>query len=215
MASKGGDFGIFGDEEVTSSSKGKAYGAELLVRTRTNKGLNLIAAYTYVRSEFTDWEDKYVASTWDSRHLFTFTGNKSLGKNWDLGVKWRFVGGLPYTPYDRNKSELVLAWDAQNRQYLDYSQFNTQRLDSFHQLDLRIDKTWYLKNMTLGFYIDIQNLYNQQAQQAPELIQVLNENNDPIIVNPGAPIEEQRYALKELNNTSGTVLPTVGLMIEF
>ncbi|MBK3515803.1 TonB-dependent receptor [Carboxylicivirga marina] len=215
MASKGGDFGIFGDEEVTSTSKGKAWGAELLVRTRTNNGFNMIAAYTYVRSEFTDWQDKYVPSSWDSKHLFTFTGNKSFGKNWDVGVKWRFVGGLPYTPYDFEKSSLVQAWDAQNRQYLDYSQFNTQRLASFHQLDIRVDKTWYFKKMTLGVYLDIQNLYNQQAEQAPELIQVLDDNNQPIIINPGAPIEEQRYELKELNSTSGTVLPTIGLMIEF
>lgn len=215
MASKGGDFGIFGDEEVTSTSKGKAYGAELLVRTRTANGFNMIAAYTYVRSEFTGWNGEYVPSSWDSRHLFTFTGNKTLGKNWDLGVKWRFVGGLPYTPYDYNKSSLVLAWDARNRQYLDYSKFNTQRLASFHQLDVRVDKTWYLKKMTLGFYIDIQNLYNQQAQQAPELIQELDANSQPIIENPGAPIDEQRYRLKEINSTSGTVLPTIGLMIEF
>ncbi len=215
IASKGGDFGVFGDEEVLPTSKGKAYGAELLVRTRTQKGVSLIAAYTYVRSEFTNWEDAYIPSSWDSRHLFTFTGNKQLGKNWDLGVKWRFVGGLPYTPYDYDKSSLVLAWDAQNRQYLDYSQFNTLRLDSFHQLDLRVDKTWYLRKMSIGFYIDIQNVYNQEAESPPELIQVLDDNGMPIIENPGAPIEEQRYRLKELSTTSGTVLPTIGLMIEF
>ncbi|MBS2211161.1 TonB-dependent receptor [Carboxylicivirga mesophila] len=215
MASKGGDFGIFGDEEVTSTSKGKSYGAELLFRTRTDKGFSMIGAYTFVRSEFTDWKNDYVPSSWDSRHILTFTGNKDVGKNWNIGVKWRFVGGLPYTPYDYDKSSLVLAWDAQNRQYLDYSQFNTQRLDNFHQLDLRIDKTWYLKNMTLGFYIDIQNLYNQKANQPPELIQELDDSGMPIIENPGVPIEEQRYRLKEIITTSGTVLPTIGLMIEF
>ncbi|WP_430809740.1 MULTISPECIES: TonB-dependent receptor [unclassified Carboxylicivirga] len=215
MASKGGDFGVFGDEAVSSTSKGKAYGAELLVRTRTNKGLNIIAAYTYVRSEFTDGKDNYVPSSWDSRHIFTFTGNRPLGKNWDLGLKWRFVGGLPYTPYDFEKSSLVLAWDAQNRQYLDYSQFNTRRLDSFHQLDVRVDKTWYLNKMSIGFYIDIQNLYNRKADQAPELVQSLDENGQAIIINPGAPLDQQRYLLKEISTTSGTVLPTLGLMIEF
>ena len=215
MASKGGDFSVFGDEEVTSTSKGKTYGAELLLRTKTNTGLDMIAAYTYVRSEFTDFEDKYVPSSWDSRHLFTITASKTLGKNWSLGLKWRFVGGLPYTPYDENKSSLVLAWDAQNRQYIDYSQYNTQRLSSFHQLDIRIDKTWYFKKMTFGFYIDVQNLYNQQADQAPELIQVLDDSGQAIIINPGDPLNEQRYQLKELSSTSGTVLPTVGLMVEF
>lgn len=215
MASKGGDFGVFGAEEVTSTSRGKAYGAELLVRTRTNSGFSMIAAYTFVRSEFTDWDDKFVPSSWDSRHLFTFTANKSLGKNWEAGVKWRFVGGLPYTPYDYDKSSLVLAWDAQKRQYLDYSQFNTQRLANFHQLDLRVDKNWYFKKMTLGFYIDIQNVYNQQSEQPAELVQVLDDNNQPIIDNPNDPIEEQRYELKELSMSSGTILPTIGLMIEF
>ncbi|MCU4176385.1 TonB-dependent receptor [Carboxylicivirga sp. N1Y90] len=215
MASKGGDFGVFGDEEVTPTSRGKAYGVEALVRTRTHKGLNLIAAYTYVRSEFTDYKDAYVPSSWDSRHLFTITLNQTLKRNWSIGAKWRFAGGLPYTPYDREKSELVQAWDIQNRQYLDYSQYNTQRLISFHQLDIRVDKTYEFKNMTLGFYIDIQNLYNQKAEQPPQLVQELDENNLPIIINPGDPYEEQRYLLKELAASSGTVLPTIGLMIEF
>ncbi len=215
MASKGGDFGVFGDEEVISSSQGKAYGTELLVRTRMNNGFNMIAAYTYVRSEFTDHEGKYVPSSWDSRHLLTITANKNLGKNWDAGFKWRFVGGLPYTPYNKEKSSLVMAWDVQNKQYLDYSMYNTQRLSSFHQLDIRVDKTWYFKKMTLGFYIDIQNLYNQKAEQPAELIQVLDDGGKPVIINPSAPIEEQRYLLKELSATSGTILPTVGLMIEF
>jgi len=215
MASKGGDFGVFGDEEVTPDSQGKAYGVELLVRTKTQSNFNLIAAYTYVRSEFTDYMGEYVPSSWDSRHLFTITAHKVLRKNWEVGMKWRFVVGLPYTPYDANKSSLVLAWDVQNKQYLDYSRYNARRLASFHQLDLRIDKTWYLNKITLGFYVDIQNVYNQKAEQPPELIQVLDENEEAIIINPEAPVDKQRYLLKELNASSGTILPTIGLMIEF
>ncbi|WP_244825999.1 TonB-dependent receptor [Carboxylicivirga linearis] len=215
MASKGGDFGVVGDEEVTSTSKGKAYGFEALYRTKTNKGLNMIAAYTYVRSEFTDYKGDYIASAWDSRHLFTVTVNQTLKRNWSVGMKWRYVGGLPYTPYDEDKSSLKVAWDAQFRQYLDYSQYNTKRLEDFHQLDLRVDKTYNLKRMTLGFYIDIQNVYNNQSAQAPELIQQLDDNGESIVVNPDAPLNQQRYAMQELNGTSGTVLPTIGLLIEF
>lgn len=215
MASKGGDYGVFGDEEVTSNSKGKAYGFEALFRTRTQKGLNMIAAYTYVRSEFTDKDGEYLPSSWDSRHLFTLTVNQTLKRNWSVGFKWRYVGGLPYTPYDEDKSSLTLAWDAQNQTYLDYSMYNEKRLNSFHQLDMRVDKTYNFNKWTLGFYIDIQNLTNQQAEQPSVLIQQLDDSGAPIIVNPGAAIEDQRYALKELNQSSGTVLPTIGLMIEF
>lgn len=215
LASKGGDFGVFGDEEVTPDSKGKAYGLEIFYQTRTHKGLSITSAYTYVRSEFTDYKGDYVPSSWDSRHIFTLTLNQRLKRNWDIGVKWRYLGGLPYTPYDYDKSSLVLAWDAQGREYLDYSQFNTQRLSSFHQLDFRVDKTYNFKKFTLGFYIDVQNIYNNQADQPSNLVQVKDDNDNPIITNPGAPIEEQRYDLKELTTTSGTILPTFGLMIEF
>lgn len=215
MASKGGDYGVFGDEEVTSSSWGRAYGVEALYRTRTNKKLNMIAAYTYVRSEFADYKNEYVASSWDSRHLFTLTLNQTLKRNWSIGMKWRYVGGLPFTPYDKEKSMLKEAWDLQNKQYLDYSRFNTQRLNDFHQLDVRVDKTYHLKNMTLGFYVDIQNLYNKKAEQPLELIQELDEAGQPIIENIDAPLSRQRYVLKELDLTSGTVLPTIGLLIEF
>lgn len=215
MASKGGDYGVFGNEEVTPDSKGRAYGVEALVQTRSNKGLSLTSAYTYVRSEFTDYQDTYIPSSWDSRHIFTITLNQKLKRNWDIGFKWRYLGGLPYTPYDEDQSSLVLAWDAQGREYLDYSQFNTKRLPAFHQLDIRIDKSYTFKKFALGFYIDIQNVYNNQAEQAPRLIQVKDSSGDPIVTNPGSSLEEQRYQLKELTTTSGTILPTIGLMFEF
>lgn len=215
MASKGGDYGVFGNEEVTPHSKGRAYGLEALFQTRTNKGLSLTSAYTYVRSEFTNNDGKYIPSSWDSRHMFTITLNQKLKSNWDIGFKWRYLGGLPYTPYDEDKSSLVVAWDAQGREYLDYSLFNTKRLSAFHQLDVRIDKSYSFKKFALGFYIDIQNIYNSKAKQAPNLIQVKDETGNPIITNPGSPDQEQRYLLKELNTSSGTILPTIGLMIEF
>ncbi|MGM0377252.1 MAG: TonB-dependent receptor, partial [Bacteroidota bacterium] len=127
LASKGGDFGVLGAEEVTSTSAGRAYGAELLVRQRKRGRFSYILAYTWVNSEYTDINGNYVSSSWDSGHLLTFTFNRSFENNWDFGLKWRFAGGLPYTPYDRDKSEDVQAWNARGREYLDYSRFNEKR----------------------------------------------------------------------------------------
>ena len=140
-----------------------------------------MAAYTYVRSEFSDYKDELIPSSWDSRHLFTLTLNQSFKRNWDLGLKWRYVGGLPYTPYDYNKSTLIEAWDVNNQQYLNYALFNTERLEPFHQLDIRIDKTYNFDKWTLGFYLDIQNVYNKQADQPATLIQGRDENGKALI----------------------------------
>ena len=215
LASKGSGYGVFGDEEVTSTSKGRAYGFEILLKQRSLKKLSYIIAYTYVRSEFTDINNQFIPSSWDSKHLITATISKKLKRNWDLGIKWRFIGGLPYTPYDYERSSYVVAWNARGREYLDYSLYNTKRLKPFHQLDFRVDKTYNFKKWTLGFYLDIQNLYNKKNQEPNNLTLVYDGNNVPVIINPDATITEQKYALEPLKTTSGTILPTIGVNIEF
>lgn len=215
LASKGGDFGTFGDEEVTPTSSGKASGFELLFRKQTENGTSIITAYTFVRSRFTDGNNQLVPSSWDSKHILTTTVNQKLKRNWNAGFKWRFVGGLPYTPNDEEKSSMVQAWDAQGRAYLDYSQFNELRLGNFHQLDVRIDKAYDFKTWSLGFYLDIQNFYNRKYNNPPTLIQEKDANGSPIIINPTEPIEQQQYKLKTIQTTSGTLLPTIGILVEF
>ncbi|MCK7534696.1 MAG: TonB-dependent receptor [Marinilabiliales bacterium] len=56
LSSKSAGYGIFGDEELTSTSDGRAYGIELLGRTKGIQKTNLVFSYTFVRSEFKDTE---------------------------------------------------------------------------------------------------------------------------------------------------------------
>ncbi|NTW24656.1 MAG: TonB-dependent receptor, partial [Lentimicrobium sp.] len=69
LANKGGDFGVYGAEEVTSTGTGRAYGFEAYIRERFMEKYNIILSYTYVRSEFIDNKDVYIPSAWDNRHL--------------------------------------------------------------------------------------------------------------------------------------------------
>lgn len=210
LGSKSADYGIFGDEEVRSLSSGRAYGAELLYREQSIKNLNLILSYTFVRSEFEDIRSGgYIPSSWDSRHIINFTAGLKLARNWDIGAKWRFSGGAPYTPFDQDISSRRQAWDLQGRAYLDYQQYNAKRLSAFHSLDLRIDKQYFFPRFSLMFYLDIQNVYNFQAAQPPVLLR--DENRPPYLDENGI----ERYHLKSLSNTTGTLLPSVGIMFEF
>ena len=211
LSSKSADYGIFGDEELTSTSDGRAYGVELLGRLKEFKKINLVFSYTYVRSEFKDLNSDWIPSSWDNRHLLNLTATKKFNRNWDVGFKWRFVGGAPYTPYDVGRSMLKAAWDLQGQGYLDYGNFNTLRLKSFHQLDLRVDKQYYFKGWSLMLYADVQNVYNHQADQPAILIRESDANGDPL-TDTSDPL---RYLPKFIDGTSGTVLPTLGIMIEF
>ncbi len=215
IASKGSDFETVGDEELVPTGEGRAYGAEFMLRQKSDKGFQYILSYTYVRSEFLDANNEYVPSSWDSRHLLTFTYNKSLKRNWDLGLKWRFVGGLPYTQVDEDKTTLKVFWDAKGKEYLDYSRFNQKRSANFHQLDLRVDKQYNFKGWLLGFYIDIQNLYNYKIKNPEKYVVVLDEVGNPIVRNPDSNINEQRYEFDKISTSEGTVLPTLGIVVEF
>lgn len=118
-------------------------------------------------------------------------------------------GRGPYTPYDADKSSLVEAWDAQGRPYYDYARYNAERLDAFAQLDLRIDKIFYFKGCMLGFYIDLQNVTVSKLRQ-PDVLMSTGE-----ILNPEASVSEQRYKMKKLRQESGTLLPSIGITVEF
>ncbi len=220
LASKGADFGLFGAEPVKSIAEGRAYGAEFLYRNRDLFGTNLTISYTLVRSESQPTNSNladlgWIPTTWDNVHLLNIYGFRQFKGNWQIGAKWRFVGGQPYTPYDYYTSSLVDYWDVTGFPASDFSQFNQLRFEPFHQLDLRVDKEWFLKKVTINVYLDIQNVYNYKTTSNTFLIQELDDNGNPIIENPSDPAELQRYQMKELASTAGTVLPTIGVIIEF
>lgn len=209
LANKGTDFGTYGDEAITSTSNGRSYGIEVLARETNLHGFNILLSYTFVRSEFADLSNKYIPSAWDNRNLLNFTVSKILKKNWQIGIKWRYAGGTPYTPYDVEKSSLIPAWDVKNQPYLDYSKFNSERGKAFHQLDIRIDKSYFFKKWSLMFYLDIQNLYNFKAV-GQDFLTNRDINGNPSI-NPN---HTDQYILRPIKNESGTVLPSIGIMIE-
>lgn len=215
LGSKTVDFGIFGDEEVRSIAEGRAYGAELYFRETMFRGFNIILSYTYVRSEFKGIDDIYIPSAWDSRHILNLTALKALPKNWDIGMKFKFSGGQPYTPFDLERSANRLAWDVQRRGYLDYNNFNSLRLGSFHQIDLRVDKKYFYDNWSLMLYFDVQNVYAFKSEQPPVLLVETDAAGQAVIENPDAPVEQQRYSLRKVQTEVGTFLPTLGIMIEF
>jgi len=211
LSSKSAGYGIFGDEELLSVSDGKAYGIEMLGRLKEFKKTNLVFSYTFVRSEFKDLNSVWIPSSWDNRHLFNVTATKKFIRNWDFGFKWRLVGGAPYTPYDIDKSALKAAWDLQGQGYIDYSRFNSARLKAFHQLDIRIDKQYFFKGWSLMLYADVQNVYNHKADQPSILVRESDSYGKPL-TDPEDPL---KYSLKYLDSESGTVLPTIGVIIEF
>ncbi len=211
LANLGSDFGVVGNEAVSSTSTGRAYGLEFLYQQKLFKGFYGVVAYTFVRSEFLDKNANYVPSSWDSKHIVSLTGGKRFKKGWEVGARWLFSGGSPYTPYDVSTSSIKQVWDVTGQGLLNYNQLNTQREANYHQLNVRVDKKLYLKKFNLNFYLDIQNVYGYKTKVAPLLLLVKDENGQPLT----DPNDPTRYQTKLIENTSGIVQPTIGFIVEF
>ena len=210
LSCKGNDYGTIGNEALSSEAKGRSYGVELMFKWLLTQKLNLSSSLTIFKSEFKDGEQgSYVPSAWDNRFILNMSGTYNFPKHWSLGAKVSCIGGSPYTPYDVEKSSLVEAWNVQGRAYYDYSRYNQERLPVFGQLDVRVDKTFYLKKCMLGFYLGIQNITASKLRQ-PDALMSTGQ-----IENPSAPLSEQRYVMKSIRQESGTLLPTLGITFEY
>lgn len=218
LACKGDDYGTVGNEALIPIADGRAYGIEGMLRWQMSGRFNFVSSLTIFRSEYRNGNDdnsdtlsdtKYISSAWDNRFILNVSGTYNLPRRWSIGGKLSYIGGAPYTPYDEEKSSLVEAWNAQGRPYYDYSKYNTERLPNFAQLDIRVDKSFYFHRCMVGLYIDIQNITGSKLKQQDVIM------STGVIENPSSPIEEQRYKMKNLKQESGTILPSIGVTVEF
>lgn len=215
-----GDFADYtiGNVPVRSVGKGRAYGVELSYRNTNLANTVVNVSYTFLHSQFNrpgaDLRptDEYVSSDWDVRHILNVSAIHKFGRNWTLGAKWYLTGGSPFTPYDFGLSSQTGAWDARQRPYYDYALYNSRRLQAFHQLDVRADKVWYFAKWRLGFYVDIQNLYNFKAA-GQDILMPETDASGQYVPDPQRP---GHYKMKTVaHDIGGTVLPTLGITVEF
>lgn len=215
LANLGGGFGVVGNEAVQADGKGEAYGLELFVQQKLWRNFFFVGSYTYFYSRFSGRDGQLVASAWDNRHLAAATLGKKFGKHWEAGLKWRFSGGAPYTPFDL---------EASRRNYLtlgegtlDYSQLNTRRLPAFNQLDIRIDRKWNFRKTTFDLYLDIQNLLATNNPELPAYTFQRTPDNSDFATTDGLPIQQDgSNAIPYLLPAgAATVLPTIGFIFEF
>lgn len=211
LANLGGDFGVIGNEPASPYSDGKAYGIELLAQQKLSKSVYGILSVTLVRSQFTDKNQNYVPSSWDNRQIVNLTLGKQFINDWEVGLKFRYQGGSPYTPYDLDRTATKAIWDVTQQGVFDWNQLNTKRNPATHGLDIRVDKKWYFNRWSLNVYLDVQNVYNFKAEFQPYITVRRDSNGDPL----EDPNDPSKYQIKTIENVSGTVLPSVGIMIQF
>ncbi len=215
LANLGTDFTLLGNEAITSIGKGKAYGAEFFVQKKLTRNFFGILSYTYYRSMYTGLSGEYIPSSWDNRHLLTVTWGYKFRKNWELGLKFRYQGGAPYTPFDEVQSRLN--YISQGVGILNYTQLNSQRLGGFNSSDVRIDKKWNFKKMTLDLFLDVTNWYAAKTAAIPEYTFERTVDNRTFKTTDGRPVKADgsNAIPTRVKNDDAIPTPTIGIIVEF
>ena len=123
---------------LTNDGRGRAYGGELLVRQQLWRNFFGWIAYTLSRSERQDHPgEPWHVFLFDQTHILTTLASYKLPRGFQVGARYRYVTGNPYTPvvgayYDANTDRYVPITGAPF----------SGRLPAFNQLDLRVDKVW-------------------------------------------------------------------------
>ena len=201
LANKGAGFEVLGNEEVATVGEGRSYGLELLFQQKLTKNFYGILSYTYFFSEFTGFDtDEYLPSVWDSRHLVSFTGGYKLKRQWELSARWRFAGQTPFVP--ANETATLIRYP---EIVLDYSRLGDEKLEVFSQLDIRVDKKWNFKKLSLNVFFEIQNALASEAPQPPSF--ALGRGEDGMVNNP--------RSLQVLPTEDGSIIPSIGIVVDF
>jgi hypothetical protein len=133
---------------------GSAAGVEVLVRRAFTERIAGLLAYTYSHSErqlqgvFGDVAN--IPSKFDRPHVLNLILSANLGAGWFAGGRLFAYSGAPYSRlYERS-----------------IPPYNTQRLDPFNRLDLRLEKRWTVSGgrVQLSVFAELLNaLFSQES----------------------------------------------------
>jgi len=144
-------------QRYDNNGKGRAYGLELVAKHELTKRFTGWLAYTLMKSERMDsGTNDWRLFQYDQTHILTLVGSYQLPRNWQIGGRFRYVTGDPSTPVTN------AVYDSSLDQYKPlYSSKYSTRVPAFHQLDVRLDKTWIYNKWIFTAYVDLQNVYNR------------------------------------------------------
>jgi outer membrane receptor for ferrienterochelin and colicin len=141
---------------ITNAGSGYARGIEFCIQKKMSKNLVGSIAYTYSVSKRQDADSlpEYYFE-FDRPHIFRLVGSYRLSNKWQIGAKFQYASGSPYTPVvdaEQKDGEWSVVDGIQN----------SARYPAFHKLDIRIDRSFYFRNWTLLIYLDIWNVYARE-----------------------------------------------------
>ena len=153
------------DEIPNYLNEGMAYvgGAEAFLRHRIPDKFFGWISYAYMHAERRDHVlYAYQPYLFDNTHIVSIVANYNLSPDFEIGAKWQYLSGTSEVPI----SSIVLVQDPVTRGFNPLlasadEQLSTE-LSPYHKLDFRISRKWKIRDMKIGGFLDILNVYNRK-----------------------------------------------------
>jgi outer membrane receptor for ferrienterochelin and colicin len=157
MANSGAEYGSnIQAERLVSEGQGKTHGIELTLHKKLVEKLYGLITYSYSIIQHKALDEIYRDGAFDNRHVFNCILGYRKSKSWEFSAKWRYAGGVPYTPYD------IQASIAAGNGMLDLSRINEDRFTPYRRFDIRADYRSFYRKYTVITYVSIENLFDHQ-----------------------------------------------------
>ena len=155
------DDGIFSNQFGNYNKledKGEAYsrGIELLIQKKMAKDFYGLISASYFRSRYKDYNGIWRNRIYDNQYIFSVIGGYKPSNKWEFSIRWNFAGGVPYTPFDIEKSK------AFNTGIIDQTSVNTKRYPDYHSMNIRCDRRFFFQGSSLVTYLSVWNAYNHK-----------------------------------------------------
>ncbi len=168
------------DRVLFAPDRSESSGLEIFVRGKAGKRIDWWASYAY--SKVQDRIDGAgVRRRIDQPHAVSFDVNYQAGKHWNLNLAWQYHTGWPITPLS---AELQVDDEGEFEAVAVLGPLNSTRLPDYHRMDLRASREWQTQRGVLGFFLEIQNVYDREnvAGFDPDFEFEEDENGRPKIV---------------------------------
>jgi len=141
----------------TNNGTGYAYGLDFSIVKRFANKYHGQIGYSYMQSKRDNNNGKDIYDHYYSMpHIFSALISYDINKHWIVSSKFRYFTGKPTDEYIIHRNV------HNNDEYMRYSQEiisnNTDRLDNYLSLDLRVDYRYQFNKFALMFFIDIANI---------------------------------------------------------
>ncbi len=157
MANSGAAYGIdLYTQKLTSKGEGFAKGLDFMLQQKMTKSIYGLLSYSYSKTEHKALDGISRPGGFDSRNVINLILGYKLDKGNEISLKFKYAGGRPYTPFDRNMSKE--AGDG----ILDLTNINSERYEDYQRLDLRYDRREFYDWGTIIWYASVENILNKK-----------------------------------------------------